>query len=200
MRKRSLVVAVALLGLFLSGCSGRTVTPGDPGTQIDLSGNWNDIDSQNVASDLVTAITSHVWIDNHVNETGKKPALIVGNIRNKTTEHIPMKTLTADLEAAFINSGRVLVVASPEEREQVRQERAEQQDHASAESMKQWGRELGADYMLLGELNSIIDSYDDKTAKYYQTDVYLVNLETNVKVWTGQSKTKKAIGKGKFRG
>ncbi|MEZ4386777.1 MAG: penicillin-binding protein activator LpoB [Candidatus Krumholzibacteriia bacterium] len=200
MRMRTLTLALSLLALVLAGCAGRTVTRVDPATQIDLSGNWNDVDSQNVAQDLVSQITNAVWVENHVAETGKKPILIVGAIRNKTVEHIPMKTLTADLEAAFINSGRVLVVASPEEREQVRQERGEQQDYASEETMKRWGRELGADYMLLGELNSIFDQYEGKEAKFYQADVYLVNLENNLKVWVGQTKTKKAIGKGKFRG
>lgn len=201
MRMRVLMLAVSLLALVLAGCAGRTVTRVDPeNTPIDLSGNWNDVDSQEMAGEMVGQITNAAWVENHVTETGRKPVLIVGDIRNKTVEHIPMKTLTADLEAAFINSGRVLVVASPEEREQVRQERAEQQDHASVETMKQWGREMGADYMLLGELNSIFDRYEGNEAKYYQADVYLVNLENNLKVWVGQTKIKKAIGKGKFRG
>jgi len=191
MRMRTLTLTVALLALVLAGCAGRTITRVDPeNTPIDLSGNWNDVDSQQMAQEMVGQITNAVWVENHVTVTGKKPVLIVGTIRNKTVEHIPMKTLTADLEAAFINSGRVLVVASPEEREQVRQERGEQQDYASVETVKAWGREMGADYMLLGELNSIFD----------QGDVYLVNLENNVKVWVGQTKIKKAIGKGKFRG
>jgi uncharacterized protein (TIGR02722 family) len=204
MLKRAFPLALALSSLalvaILAGCSGRTVTRVDPGTQIDLSGNWNDVDSQNVAADLTEAITYAAWIENHRADHGDRPVLIVGTIRNKTVEHIPMKTLTADIERDFINSGRVLVVASPEEREQVRQERGEQQDFASEETMKAWGREMGADYMLLGELNTIIDAYDGNEVKFYQTDVYLVDLETNVKVWAGQTKTKKAIGKGNFRG
>jgi len=200
MRKFSVLLIAFLMALILVGCAGREVTRVDPeNTPIDLSGNWNDVDSQEMAKALVDQITTAVWVENHVTDTGKKPVLIVGNIRNKTPEHIPMKTLTADLEAAFINSGRVLVVASPEEREQVRQERAEQQDHSSEESMKRWGQEMGADFMLVGELNSIFDQYDGKEAKYYQANVYLVHLESNIKVWTGDSRIKKAIGKGKFR-
>lgn len=195
-----LMIALLTTALVLAGCSSRTVTRVDPGTQIDLSGNWNDVDSQNVAADLVEEITYGAWIENHRAEKGDKPVVIVGTIRNKTVEHIPMKTLTADIERTFINSGRVSVVASPEEREQVRQERAEQQDFASEETMKRWGREMGADYMLLGELNTIIDAYDGNEVKFYQTDVYLVDLENNLKVWAGQTKTKKAIGKGDFRG
>ena len=189
----SLVLLVAV-AVAVAGCGGgKTVTRTDPGEQIDLSGNWNDTDSQNVAADLVDQITDAAWVENHIEQTGKKPTIIVGSIRNKTVEHIPMKTLTADLERAFINSGRVLVVASPEEREQVRDERAEQQGYSSQETMAQWGREHGADYMLLGELNTIIDQEGKEQVKFYQSDTYLVDLESNIKVWAGQTMTKKYI-------
>lgn len=187
------LAAVALLALVLAGCGGKTVTRTDPGEQIDLSGNWNDIDSQNVAGDLVAQITDAAWVENHIEQHGTRPAIIVGNIRNKTVEHIPMKTLTADLERAFINSGRVTVVASPDEREQVRDERADQQQFSSQETMAQWGREHGADYMLLGELNTIVDQEGKEQVKFYQSDTYLVDLESNVKVWAGQTKTKKYV-------
>lgn len=200
MRMRLILAAVVLLAAALAGCGGKTVTRVDSGEQIDLSGNWNDIDSQNVAADLVDQITAAAWVENHLEADGTKPAVIVGVIRNKTVEHIPMKTLTADLERAFINSGRVLVVASPEEREQVRQERAEQQDFASEQTMAAWGREHGADYMLLGELNTLVDQLGDDQVKFYQTDTYLVDLESNIKVWAGQTKTKKVISNKKYRG
>ena len=196
---------VAWLGIALlvavAGCGGsKTVSRIDAGEQIDLSGNWNDVDSQNVSADLVTQVTGAAWIENHIAETGKRPVLIVGVIRNRTVEHIPMKTLTADLERAFINSGRVQVVASPDKREQLRQERAEQQDFASQETMARWGREHGADFMLLGELNTLIDQEGREQVKFYQTDTYLIDLETNIKVWAGQIKTKKFISNRKYRG
>lgn len=195
-----LAVLAVLVAVVLAGCGGTKVTRTDPGEVIDLSGDWNDIDSQAVAADLVAKITNAAWVQNHVLETGKKPVIIVGTIRNKTVEHIPMKTLTADVEGAFINSGRVSVVATSEEREQIRQERADQQDHSSETTMAQWGRELGADYMLLGELNSIDDRLGHDVVKYYQTDAYLVDLESNLKVWQGQTKTKKLVTGKKVRG
>lgn len=200
MQKRLFPVGLMLAAFVLAGCGGKTVTRIDTAEQIDLSGNWNDIDSQNVAGELVDQITAAAWVENHIEDEGKKPAVIVGVIRNKTVEHIPMKTLTADLERAFINSGRVLVVASPDEREQIRNERAEQQDFATQESMARWGREHGADYMLLGELNTIVDREGKTEVKFYQTDTYLVDLESNIKVWAGQTKTKKYISTSKYRG
>ena len=193
-------LAVALMAP-LAGCGGgKVVSRVDTGEQIDLSGNWNDVDSRQAADDLVIQSTTGTpWIENFLMDKGTKPTLIVGQIRNKSAEHIPMKTLVADLERTFINSGRVRIVASAEEREGVREERADQQEYASPESQARWGREKGANYMLLGEVNTIIDREEGKEVKFYQVDSYLVNLEDNTKVWVGQTKIKKYIEHASYR-
>lgn len=195
------IVCLALVALLVAGCSSRTqVDRRDVGEQIDLSGEWNDSDSQIVAAALVEKITASPWVEDFRAENGKKPYIIVGQMRNKTPEHIPVQTFLGDLEGYFINSGRVRVVASPEERDQIRAERAEQQDFASADTIKKWGREKGADFMLLGEINAIFDQADGESVKYYQVDCYLVDLEDNVKVWMGGEKIKKTVSRGKFKG
>jgi uncharacterized protein (TIGR02722 family) len=193
---RFAVVVVALIAI--AGCS-TTVTRVPAEEPIDLSGRWNDTDSQQAAQALVDQSMATPWIDNHLMETGKKPTVIIGTIRNKTPEHIAVKTLVADFERSFINSGRVTVVASAEERDEIRGEREDQQTYASDETVKAWGREQGADYMLIGEINSQFDSENGKEVKFYQVDAYLVDLETNVKVWTGFTKIKKFVGRSKYR-
>jgi uncharacterized protein (TIGR02722 family) len=181
------------------GCSSTTVTRVPTEEQIDLSGRWNDTDSQQAAQDLVTQSMATPWVDDFLMKHGEKPTVIVGTLRNKTPEHIATKTLVADLERSFINSGRVTVVASAEERDEIRGEREDQQKFASDETVKAWGLERGADYMLIGEINSQFDSEGGKEVKYYQVDSYLVDLETNVKVWTGFTKIKKFVGRSKYK-
>ncbi len=194
---KTLLAAVALVAL--AACSSTTVTRVPTDETIDLSGRWNDTDSQTAARDLVDQSTATPWLDEYMMEHGQKPAVIIGTLRNKTSEHIAVKTLVADLERSFINSGRVTVVASAEERDELRTEREDQQRFASEESMKAWGREKGADFMLIGEINSQFDSEDGKEVKYYQVDSYLVDLETNVKVWAGFTKIKKFVGRKKYK-
>lgn len=200
MRNVSLLLMVALV-VLLSGCGGgKQVTRVDVEEQIDLSGEWNDIDSQHVSAALETQITNSAWVEDFRAENGIKPTLIVGTVRNKTSEHIVVKTFIADLERSFINGGRVKVVASPEERDQIRGERADQQEFSSQETMKKWGREKGADYMLVGEINMILDQEAGDQVKYYQVDCYLVDLEDNTKVWAGFEKIKKFVGRKKYKG
>jgi uncharacterized protein (TIGR02722 family) len=197
---RLVLVLAAVAVLALSGCSGKQVTRLDVEERIDLSGRWNDVDSQDVAGALVEQITATAWVEDFMAEHGKKPTVIIGTVRNKTPEHIPVYTFIRDLEKKFVQSGRVYVVASADEREQVRTERADQQEFASEASMKQWGREQGADYILIGQINFILDREDGDEVKYYQVDCDLVDLEDNVKVWVGDHRIKKFVGKGKYKG
>jgi uncharacterized protein (TIGR02722 family) len=192
------VLAAGLL--VLPGCAKKTVTRIETDTTVDLSGRWNDADSRLVSEEMIRDCLNHPWITQHMTSSaGKRPVVIVGVVRNKTTEHIPVGTFINDLERAFINAGSVEVVASAIERGDVRDERAEQQQFASEESAKDFGREHGADFMLSGEINSITDQEGGEKVLFYQTDLTLINIETNTKIWMGQKKLKKFVGQGRYK-
>ena len=107
--------------------------------------------------------------------------------------HGDAETFIKDLEKAFLKSGRVRLVQGGDKREEIRAERADQQNFSSNETMKKWGLEIGADFMLQGTINSIVDSYKDEKVVYYQIDLELSHMETNEIVWIGEKKIKKAI-------
>jgi uncharacterized protein (TIGR02722 family) len=198
-------MTVLLVGLTLvlgaaTGCAKRQVTRIEPSTQVDLSGMWNDTDSQQTAKVMIDDCLGGVWLGKFgLDFKGRKPTVIAGSIRNKSLEHIPTSAFLLEIEKAMVRSGQVGVVASVEERGEVRNERADQQVNASRESLKKMGREKGADYMLLGEINQINDQEKGKDLKYYQVDLTLVNIETNEKTWVGEHKIKKMVQKGKFK-
>jgi penicillin-binding protein activator len=80
----------------------------------------------------------------------------------------------------------------------MRDERREMQENADPETVKRFGRERGADYILSGEINSIEDREGNESIAYYQVDLQLIDLETNAKVWVGGTKIKKYIERNKF--
>ncbi len=125
--------------------------------------------------------------------------VIIGNIRNLSQEHINTNTFVNDLERAFVNSGRVDVVASRSERGDIRAERSDVDLNATEATRKEMGKETGADYMLMGTINTIIDASDSERIRFYQVDLTLVSLADNRIVWTGQMKLKKEIKNAKFR-
>ena len=202
MKSRLLLIVVAVLAVavFAGGCSGKKVVSRiDTDEVTDLSGRWNDTDSRLVSEEMIADCMTRPWKAQHWEAKKKKPAIIVGQLRNKSAEHIAVGTFIGDIERAFINSGEADVVASKEEREQIRDERADQQQYSSEESMKQWGRELGADYMLTGVINAIEDQEEGEKVVFYQVDMTLIDLERNTKVWQGQKKIKKYIARSKYK-
>lgn len=184
--------------LILSGCATEVKRIGVEEVK-DLSGNWNDTDSRLVSEEMIRDSLSAGWIDRHSKTNGKTPTVIVGNIRNLSHEHINTRTFIADLERAFVNSGRVDVVASKTEREGIREERSDMDTHASEKSRKAAGNEAGSDYMLLGTINTIIDADGGQQIRFYQVDLTLVSTVDNRKMWTGQKKLKKDVKAAKFR-
>lgn len=196
-RRPARLIAFGLLGVIAigsSGCVKQQVTRIDPNAVTDLSGRWNDTDSRLVANALIYQSLESPWAARYsaVNG-GEAPTVIVGDFRNKTLEHIPVNTFLSDLENAYVSSGAVRVVASSNEREEVRDERADQQQYARADSRAALGQELGADYILQGEINAIEDEEARERIIYYQVNATLIDLETNEKTWVGQYEIKKYI-------
>lgn len=186
--------ALVVLGcLLVAACGGKSVRRIDPETTTDLSGYWNDTDSRLVADDMTMDCLTHRWIEDHALERQKRPVVIIGVVRNRSMEHIPTGTFIRDLERAFVGSGRVRVVANPLEREEIREERLEQEEWASEETRKRIREETGADYMLQGWIDVIIDREGGHEVKFYQVDLYLTDIESNERIWIGQKKIKKEI-------
>jgi uncharacterized protein (TIGR02722 family) len=196
--KFTLIITVALV---LLGCAGskRKVSRVPTDSVTDLSGRWNDTDSRMTAEAMIQDLLSRPWLDEYGRMTGKKPIVIVGQVRNKSSEHINTDVFTKDIERELINSGRVTFVATSDERQQLREERLDQQSFASRETMKKWADETGADHMLLGSINSIVDSIEGEAAVFYQVNLELINIEKNVKVWIGEKKIKKVIEQDKYK-
>ncbi|MDR2039936.1 MAG: penicillin-binding protein activator LpoB [Bacteroidales bacterium] len=182
------LVAVLILG----GCS-RSIKRVDPSTQSDLSGRWNDTDSRVTAEALIEEMFGNSWAVAFEQQHKRKPVIVVGLVNNKTHEHISTETYIKDLEKAIVKNGSIRLVQAGEKREELRRERAGQQEFASPETTKKWGRELGADFMLQGVVNAIVDSYKKDQSVYYQTDLELTNIETTEIVWMGDHKIKKMI-------
>lgn len=190
---------VVVTALVLSGCAGTQVARIEADSTTDLSGKWNDTDSRLVSEEMIADMLSRAWIERHQVTEGGMPAVIVGDIRNRSHEFINTQTFTNDIERALVNSGRVIFVASSNERGSVRDERADQDVNASEETRNAMGRELGADYMLSGSINTIVDAEGRRQVVFYQVDLELISMADNRKVWLGQKKIKKDIERASFR-
>ncbi len=191
--KKLLFIPLLVMVVMAGSCQRRTVTRVDPDRTIDLSGRWNDTDSRLVAQEMINDVLSRPWLSRFEDRNERAPVVIVGEVRNRSHEHIDAETFVRNMEREFINSAMVRVVQGAEFREMMREERADQQEFASPETMARWRREIGADYMLTGTMNSIVDQHGRDRVIYYQVNLELSDMETNEKVWIGEKQIKKTV-------
>jgi hypothetical protein len=191
---RAFLVTALLAALAVSGgCASTSVSRVDAATTTDLSGRWNDTDSRLVAEGMIKEALSQPWLSTFTNATKKPPVVVVGTVVNRSTEHINVQAFISDLERELTNSGKVTFVAGKGQREEIREERREQAANALESTQKPPGKEIGADYLLRGSIISILDEAEGTKAIFYQVDLEMVDIASNVKSWFGQKKIKKVV-------
>lgn len=195
MKHLSLVVLATLAvgGATLAGC-GKTVERVDSNTVIDLSGNWNDVDSKQVAEAMIADSLKRPWADDFRAKKNKTPTVKVGRVVVRTDgDVINTEIFTNDLIREYINSGKVDVVASSADTEQTRAERADQDKNATEDTRKEAFQEQGADFLLTGTIGVQNDQEGGKSVKFYSVDLKLTDIQSQRQVWIGNKKIKKFV-------
>lgn len=177
------------------GCAGKTghvaaEVNARPGTGLGAT------EFRQLATELADTLVASAVLSAQESRLGRKLVLISGPIANRTAERIDTTLLANNLEAAILESGLVVVVASGAERVQLD---GEQGSLGDPESVKATGRALGADSMTIGDLRLITDRVDRRENKFYRVDVRLVDLLTEEIQWAGSADIGKEISRDRFR-
>jgi uncharacterized protein (TIGR02722 family) len=190
--KATAALFVALV-LFASCSSNPKVTRVDAGTQVDLSGLWNDTDVRLVCDSLIKACLDSPRVAQEIARRGGTPTVLVGNFKNESDEHIDTSIIASTMEIAIFNSGKLDFVAGGGTREELRAERQDLQGNASEESAVTVGNEVGADFLLTGSVRTIIDRAGGTATRTYFVSAELTNIETAARMWMDQNNEIKKI-------
>jgi len=178
----------------LIGCGSQGTQVRRDDSAVDLSGEWNDVDADLVAKEMIHDCMSSPWADKFKQKTGRGPVIKLYPIRNKSSDHIETKYFTKQVEKALVNSGNIEVVAASDEADVTRQEQSDQGSHASDETLKAAGNETGADFIMNGWVVSQNDSDGaGKTIKAFVTTMELTDIQSQKKVWLNDKKIKKQV-------
>jgi hypothetical protein len=90
-------------------------------------------------------------------------------------------------------------VATKTERKGIREERKDQDIHAREDTRNPMGKELGADFILTGTINTIVDPSGSTQVRFYQVNMTLTSLADNRKVWIGQKEIRKLVTRSQLR-
>ncbi|MDR0313674.1 MAG: penicillin-binding protein activator LpoB [Treponema sp.] len=190
MKKPVVALTIAVIFLFSACDSTPQVSRISSLTQTDLDGYWNDTDVRIVCNSLIRDCLSSpqvaLFIQQYSDRNGGRlPACMVGTFRNITSEHIDTGLISMIMESAIINSRRMTIVVGGDARQEIRDERQDQQVNASEATASSLGYETGAVLLLTGTVRSIVERAGNKTIRSYFVNAELTNIETNEVLWRG---------------
>ena len=204
--KKFIFILCMILCIFITACSSAPkVSRVDAGTQTDLSGRWNDTDVRLVCEALINSAVSSPRLDEFIRDfraknKGALPTVIVGTFKNVSSEHIDTRIITNLMSTAILNSGKLDFVEGGTTRDEIRKERNDQQYNASEKTAAALANEIGANFMLTGEVNSMEEKVDNITVRTYFVKAVMTNIETNRIIWQQEnSEIKKVVKQPKAK-
>ena len=182
---------VALLGLavLLGGCPNK-VSYGDAQAVETTTVDFGSTDLQKIAGEMTESMLSSGAVAQITQ--GNRPIVFVESIKNKTSEHIDTESVTDSISTKLLNSGKFRFV-DMDRVEAVRSQLNFQNNDelVNQNTAIQFGKMVGAQYMLYGNLSSIVKNAGSDKDVYYKMTMRLMDLETGLIEWADETEIRK---------
>lgn len=193
MKKLMLLAAVAAMSVCAFAAPKTKVNRVSGDTVVDLDGFWNDSDVRQVCETLIEDCVSSPRVAKFEDQNGRAPVVIIGKIKNESSERIDTSIVAKRLQTAILNTGVLEFVASAGERQALREEKADQDNHSSLDTAKSMDQEEAADFMLTGSVKTQVQKDGKYSVRTYFVYITLTNIETNRIMWQGENSDIKKI-------
>lgn len=188
-----LVLTASALGL--AGCGKRGFVKGEYDQDVEkvnlLNDQWSESDMQVAVKDLVSSAMAHPVI------AGAKtpPIVMVTRLQNKTSEHIETQSITDMITVEIMKSGKAQFVDAAAREDIAKEYEYNESGMVSKETKKGKGKQVGADLIMNGRIESITQEVGKDKTVYYKITMNMTNLSTGLIVWTDQKQIRKVFRK-----
>jgi uncharacterized protein (TIGR02722 family) len=193
------ILAATLVGaaVLVAGCANK-IAYGDAQAVETVTTDFGSTDLQSISAKMVDDMLAFPPV---VQVTAqRRPVIFVDKIKNKTTEHIDTESVTDTIQTKLINSGKFRFVdMSAVQAVQQQLDYQTESGSVDAKTAVRIGQQIGAEYMLYGNMAAIVKN-DGKTKDvYYKFTLKLMHLQSGIVEWQGEkeirkSKTKSLLG------
>lgn len=164
----------------------------DPSKTEIIDDKWNETDARKTAEHMIRGMLEKPWLGEfQKGHSGQKPIVIVDDVENRTDEHLDVKQLTDYIQDELINSGKVRFVNKVQRQKLLEEIKYQQSGQVDTKTAKKGGKQLGADYILSGNITSQVHTMDETKTVTYQTNLTLTNIETFEYEWSTKYEIKK---------
>lgn len=193
MHKRQALLAFLVAGatMFIIGCA-HTVRYGDETSVQALSTDFSSTDLQTISADMVDKLLSFPPIVETTSQ--RRPVLVVGSIKNRTTRWIDAKAITDTITSKLILSGKFRYVDRSTDREVISELKTQQEGGlTNPNKAKQFGQQEPAEYIITGDFIDISQQANGKKDVFYKFTLSLRNLQTGIVEWKDEHQIRKLV-------
>lgn len=195
MKKLLLVGAIGISLSLLAGCASKSVVSyGDAKAVETTDINFGSTDLQKIANQMTDSLLLSPVVGTLT--ANSRPIVFVDTIKNKTSEHIDTESITDSVSTQLLRSGKFRFVDMGKVNA-VREQLNFQNEGGLVDQSKavQFGKQVGAEYMLYGNLASIVKTNADKSDVYYKFTMRLMDLESGLVEWADETEIRKSSEK-----
>jgi uncharacterized protein (TIGR02722 family) len=197
MNPRQLLLS-ACLAMTLAACGGpRAFTRGtyeDPNTIEMLSDRFNENDLQLIAKKMAQSLAESPRFS-QPRQDGSLPIVLVGKLKNSTSEHIDMRSLGDKIQTALAQTGRFALVDQASREDIAEEYEYQQSGYVDPKAAKAPGQQSSVDFLMTGDLASIIQEVGNDKLVYYKMTAKLSNVRTGLIEWTDEKQIRKKFEK-----
>ncbi len=195
MKKFNLIFIIAV-AIGLAGCQSK-VQYGDATEVETVNENFGSTDLQAIAAKMVDSMLTFPPIV--AITANDRPIIFVDSIKNKTSEHIDTESVTDSISNKLLRSGKFRFIDMTRV-DAVRKQLDYQNNSGMVDPSTaiNFGRQIGAQYMLYGNLSSIVKQDGSTKDVYYKMTMRLMDLETGLIEWSDEKEIRKVKSKSLF--
>ncbi len=181
------LLCLFVLSLVLYGCGAKSSYVSVD--QMEVSRNFGIKDEKILVDALVQKMKKDSRLVNYFG--AKVPTLLVGEIVNKTSEHLDTSSIVSSLKVEISSTGIVRILDRANKDLLLEEQKLNQAGFTSAERATKIGKLWGAKFYLSGSLSSKVAYTKKATNNYYKLVVSILDIETGQEIWVGESDVNK---------
>ncbi|BAW79874.1 hypothetical conserved protein [Candidatus Nitrosoglobus terrae] len=192
---RLISVALLIANMVLTSCT--HVDYGNAQERETVNTDFGSSDLQMISTKMVDDLLSFPPIVKITSD--RRPVVFVDNIKNKTMQHIDTESITDTIQSKLINSGKFRFVDMT-----VVDNVRKQFDYQMSSSIVnpatavQMGHQIGAEFMLYGNLSEIAKSSGSTKDVYYKFTLKFMNLQSGIIEWSNEKEIRKTKTRSLF--
>ena len=184
------VVIAAIAAAFSSGCSTSMVATE---TQLDRKAMTAALEPQDVRRTVEKMVDSMLADQEFIAEIGgKRPVLDITGIKNRSSMHLDMRSITSSIRTKLLRSRRFRFMdrSTAADDLQIMNDQALNGMTAPSKAVKM-GRQSAAQMYLYGELSEMRQHVDGVTDRYYKFTLNLKDIGSGEIVWSDEQEIRK---------